>query len=353
MIRILVAEDSPVQRELLIFLLEEDGAFSVVGTAKDGVEAVEMTAQLNPDIVLMDYHMPRMNGAEATRAIMSATPVPIVVTSATIVSEDVAMTFDTLRNGALSMVVKPVDLDDPGHDRQAQHLLQTLKLMAEVKVVRRWPSERPSAVQEPRSVARKRTGIACVAIGGSTGAPGVISQILSGLPTGLTAPVIIVQHMAAGFAPGFAAWLDQKAPLPVRLAEGGMLAQPGMAYIAPDAAQLSIEPNGRFRQYAGMAGDMFCPSSDHLFHSVATVYGASAMGVLLTGMGRDGVSGLRAIRTAGGVTAVQEEQSCVVFGMPGAAMQDDATDHILPPAEIAAMIAALAGGGKGVQHGQV
>ena len=352
MIRILVAEDSPVQRELLIFLLEEDGGFTVVGTARDGVEAVEMTAALKPDIVLMDYHMPRMNGAEATRAIMGATPVPIVIASATVVPEDVATTFETLRNGALSMAVKPVDLDDPGHERQAANLLQTLKLMAEVRVVRRWSSERPAVLAERRNAA-KRGGAALVAIGGSTGAPGVISQILGGLPVGLDAPVVIVQHMAAGFAPGFAAWLDQKAPIPVRLAEGGMLALPGTAYIAPDAAQLSIEPSGRFRLRAGSSTDAFCPSIDHLFHSVARVHGARAMGVLLTGMGRDGVSGLRAIRMAGGLTAVQEEQSCVVFGMPGAAVQEDAADHILVPAELAAMIAASAGRSDGVRHGQV
>lgn len=351
MIRILIAEDSPVQRELLLFLLEEDGGFVVVGTARDGVEAVEMAASLRPDIVLMDYHMPRMNGAEATREIMAATPVPIVIASATVVPEDVAITFETLRNGALSMVVKPVDMEDPGHERQVGVLLQTLKLMAEVKVVRRWSNGRPPPVAA-RPAATRRDGLAFIAIGGSTGAPGVISQILMGLPAGMRAPIAIVQHMATGFAPGFAAWLDQKAPCPVRLAEGGMLAQAGTVYIAPDAAQLSIEPNGRFRLRSGSSDDAFCPSINHLFHSVAATYGPRSMGVLLTGMGRDGVAGLHAIRAAGGVTAVQDEQSCVVFGMPGVAVQEDATDHVLPPAGLAAMIVALAGTGEGAHHGQ-
>jgi two-component system chemotaxis response regulator CheB len=341
MIRVLVAEDSAVTREYLVYLLRQDPALDVVGTALDGMDAVEQAERLRPDVILMDVHMPRLNGFEATRLIMERAPTPIVIVSATFSRDEEALTFEALRAGALTMVDKPVGPGQPGQAESAQRLVETMRLMAEVKVVRRWPRRpRPPAPHAP--VARPDRAVRIVAIGASTGGPAAVSEILEGLPGDLPFPVLVVQHIAHGFTEGLVEWFARGTRLAVKLARADEPAAPGTVFVAPERFQMGITKLGRIRLALEPAEDNFCPSAGHLFDSVAEAYGPTAVGILLTGMGRDGATGLRRLREMGAVTITQDEESSVVFGMPAEAIRIGAARHVLPPDRIAEMVRSLA-----------
>lgn len=334
LIRVLLAEDSAVTREYLLAALGADPAIEVVGAARDGVEAVEMAERLRPDVILMDVHMPRLGGLEATREIMSRFPVPIVLITASSNRDETASSFDILKAGALTVLDKPGGLDDPA----TLELVRTVKLMAEVRVVRRWPA-RPVPQAAPRAGQRRQ--IRLVAIGASTGGPAALMEVLGQLRGALTVPVVMVQHIAPGFTAGLAEWLAGQTRLAVRLARDGEALRPGVVYVAPDGRDMAIGADARVRLVPG-AKDGFHPTVDHLFASVAEAYGASALGILLTGMGRDGGRGLRRMRAAGAVTVAQDEATSVVFGMPAEAVRLGAAEHVLPPVEIGRMIRSLA-----------
>jgi two-component system chemotaxis response regulator CheB len=344
-IRVLVAEDSAVTREYLVYLLSQDPALEVIGVARDGLEAVQQAERLRPDVIVMDVHMPRMDGYEATRRIMEGVPTPIVIVSASSSRQEVAATLDALKAGALTVLDKPAGPDHPAHEESARRLVETVKLMAEVKVVRRWPKrdspERPAPAAA--SVGRK---IQLVAIAASTGGPPVVAEILRRLPGDLAAPVLLVQHIAPGFTEGLVEWLARETPLAVKLAAAGESAASGTVYIAPDGFQMGITTRGQIRLVKEPTGNGFCPSASHLFESVAEAYGPTAIGVLLTGMGRDGADGLLRLRRAGGVTIAQDEQSSAVFGMPAEAIRLGAAASVLAPEDIARAIHSLVSGGR-------
>jgi two-component system, chemotaxis family, protein-glutamate methylesterase/glutaminase len=335
-IRILLVEDSPVQRELLAFILEEAGDFELIATAGNGQEAVEQTERLKPDIVLMDCHMPKMDGIEATRRIMAKCPTPIVIVSASLLPDDVQLTFDAIKSGALAVMSKPAGFSTPEHEQQAKEMVTTLRLMSDVKVVGRRTSLRTPGT--PPLLPRLKQKPRAIAIAGSTGAPGIVSDILAAVGPSLPCPILIVQHMARGFVGGFATWLSQKTKIPVLLGQHGMMAEGGRVYVAPDDVHMGIAVDGRLFLSNEPAEDGFRPSASYLLRSVATAFGPSSVGILLTGMGRDGAAGLAEIRRAGGVTAVQDEASCVVFGMPREAIRLEAAMHVLSPPELAKLI---------------
>ena len=342
MTRVLVAEDSAVTREYLVYLLGGDPALEVVGTARDGLEAVELAERLKPDVIVMDVHMPRMNGFDATRQIMERVPTPIVIVSASISREEVALTFEALEAGALTVLDKPGGPDHPKHAESARRLVETVKLMAEVKVVRRW-RRRDRPAPPPLVPAKPDRKKRLIAIGASTGGPQVVAEILATLPGDLGAPILVVQHIALGFTAGLAEWLGQKTRLAVKLAELGELVRPGAVYLAPEGSQMGITKDGRIRLTQELVEDGFCPSASYLFRSVAEADGKSAIGILLTGMGRDGAAGLRRLREAGGVTIAQDEQSSVIFGMPGEAIRLEAVEYVLSPEQISGAIRSLVG----------
>lgn len=340
MVRVLLADDSATVREYLAYLLGEDPALAVVGTARDGLEAVEQAERLKPDVIVMDVHMPRMNGYEATRRIMERVPTPIVMVSASSSQEEVAMTFEALKAGALTVVDKPAGPDHPRHAESVRRLVETVKLMSEVKVVRRWPRrERPAAPSAP-SVKPDRK-VRLIAIGASTGGPQVVAEILRELPRQLGAPILVVQHIAPGFTVGLAEWLGQGTRLAVKLAEPGESVRPGTVYFAPEGSQMGVTKEGRIRLTKEQAEDGFCPSATYLFQSVAEAYGRSAIGILLTGMGRDGAEGLKKLREAGGVTIAQDKESSVIFGMPAEAVRLGAAEYVLSPTQVSEMIRSL------------
>lgn len=342
-IKVLVVEDSPVVRELLLFVLGSDPEIEVVGTVSDGAGAVAAVRRNRPDVVTMDLHMPGMSGYDATRAIMETCPVPIIVVSSNVDRHDVATAFQAIEAGAVMALSQPAGPGHPEYQARAQELITAIKLMSEIKVVRRLSRYRPG--QQTMVAARspvKQRELRAVAMGASTGGPLVLQRILSALPADFPAPLFIVQHMADGFVSGLAEWLDQSCRLTVKLATHGEIAQPGCAYIAPDGRHLKVDSNGQMLLTRGQKDDSFCPSVTCLFHSVAQAWGAAAAGVLLTGMGSDGAAGLKLMRDQGALTIAQDERSCVVFGMPAEAIRLGAVERILEVDEIPAALLAAA-----------
>ncbi len=343
MIRVLVAEDSAVTREYLVHLLTRDPTVSVIGSARNGAEAVEQAERLTPDVIVMDIHMPKMNGYDATREIMIRAPTPIIVVSASFHPGDVAQSFAALEAGALTVVEKPEGPDSARHAETATRLVDTVKLMAEVKVVRRWRrrgvASAPAPVSAPRAGASHKVRL--IAMGASTGGPPVVAEILRDLPAGFPVPILLAQHIARGFVSGLAEWLGRETRLHVKLGEPGELVGAGTVHIAPDGVHMGISADGRLQLIKEPTEDGFCPSVSYLFRSVAEAYGPAAVGVLLTGMGRDGAGGLQQLRRAGAVTIVQDEDSSVVFGMPAEAIRLGAVLYTLAPPDIARAIRAL------------
>ena len=338
MIRVLVAEDSAVAREYLVHLIGRDSALEVAGQARDGQEAVELVQKLRPHVVLMDIQMPRMDGHEATRRIMERTPTPIVMVSAH--DGDLEeRAFDALSAGALVVLNKPAP-GRPDSAATALELTTTVRLMAEVKVVRRWAGGR-TARPKPASGVHDMRNVGIVAIGASAGGPPVLAEILAGVGADVSCPILVVQHISAGFSAGLAEWLDRATPLKVKLAEPGEVAGAGCVYVAPDHLHMGIREGGTIELSRDAESDGFRPSVTHLMRSVARSYGRDALGVVLTGMGRDGASGLLELRRAGGLTIAQDEESSAVFGMPMEAVRLGAAEKVLPPGRIARTIRSL------------
>jgi two-component system chemotaxis response regulator CheB len=344
MIRVLVVEDSPVVREFLTYILGSDPDIEVAGTAHNGEEAIEAVERIKPDVVTMDIHMPKMDGFDATRRIMESNPRPIVVVSGSSTREEVAITFHALEAGALAVVPRPKGIGHPDHEVTAKELIQTVKLMSEVKVVRQWPRSKagravPSA---PQVRTRKAPAeVRVVAIGASTGGPVVLQTILSMLHKDFPVPVLIVQHIAPGFTEGFVEWLAQSSGFPVHIAVQGETMLPGHAYVAPDGFQMGVRSEGRIALSTDEPENGLRPSASYLFRSVAQVYGPHAVGVLLTGMGKDGAGELKLLKERDALTIVQDQESCIVYGMPGEAMKLGAATYVLPPEKIAEALRGL------------
>jgi two-component system chemotaxis response regulator CheB len=343
MINVLIVEDSAVVREFLTYILDSDPDIHVVGTAHNGEEALEAVKRKKPDVITMDINMPKMNGFEATRRIMETHPMPIVIVSGSWDTKEVATTFRAVEAGALAVVPRPMGLGHPDYEATAKELVQTVKLMSEVKVVRRWARHRregvipavPPPVEVEVELKRAPTEIKLVAVGASTGGPIVIQTILSGLPKDFPVPVLIVQHIASGFVEGFVEWLAQSSGFPVHLAADGEHLLPGHAYVAPDGFHMGVVNGERIALSKDGPENGLRPSASYLFRSVAMVYGQHAVGVLLTGMGKDGAEELRLMKEQGAVTLAQDQESSVVHGMPGEAIRLDAATYVLPPEKMA------------------
>jgi two-component system chemotaxis response regulator CheB len=334
-IRVLLVDDSPVACALLLHLIDGDPLLEAVGVAADGEEGVFAAARLRPDVVVMDIHMPRRDGFSAARQIMETCPTRIVMVTASTRAKDVASTFQALEAGALAVLAKPTGPGDPAFESVAAELLQTVRLMAAVPVVRRWPRSRRPAV--PVAVASTaRVGV--VAFGASTGGPIVLQEILSRLPQDLPVPLLIVQHISLGFAEGFAEWLAKSTGHAVRVAVHGEPALPGVAYVAPNGAQMRLLANRHIDLADAPAEHGLKPSVSYLFRSLAATFGSATIGVLLTGMGRDGARELKMLRDTGAVTIAQDSATSIVFGMPGEAVKLGAAMYVLPPDAIAATL---------------
>lgn len=343
MIKVLIVDDSRVAQEFLAHVLTSDPAVHVVGIANNGAEALAAVKKKRPDVITMDIHMPQVDGFEATRAIMETTPTPIVIVSASTGAQDVASTFRALEAGALAVVLRPPGIGHPEHEAAARELIRTVKLMSEIKVVRRIPRvAKARTPAPPLAQAAKAAGeIQIVAIGASTGGPPVLQKILSGLPPDLPVPLLIVQHIAPGFVAGFVEWLAGAGGFPLRIAAHGENPLPGHGYVAPDGFHMGVGSGPRIVLSDHAPENGLRPSVGYLFRSAAQVLGPRAAGVLLTGMGRDGAMELKELKDKGALTIAQDEASSVVHGMPGEAIKLGAAVYVLAPEAIAAMLASL------------
>ena len=344
MIKVLIVDDSASVRMFLKHVFIGDPLLDVVGTANDGEEAIAAVERFAPDVITMDIAMPRMNGLDATRRIMETRPTPIIILSGVLDTEEVVSSFRAMEAGAVAALPKPRGAGHPDHEREISSLIQSVKLMAEIKVVRRWarPGKAafPSAVDKGGAPAAVRPQV--VAIGASTGGPVVIQTILDGLGKAFPLPVLIVQHMAPGFIQGFAQWLNFSSTLPVHVASNGEQLLPGHAYLAPDGFHMLAEGGNRLALSVDPPENGLRPAVSPLFRSVAAVYGRSAVGVLLTGMGKDGVAELLLLKEQGAVTIAQDKASSVIYGMPGEAVKLGAATYTMPPEKIAALLAGIA-----------
>lgn len=339
-IRVLVADDSMVTRMFLVHLLESDPQIRTVDAVADGQAAVEFVQRERPDVVLMDIHMPRLDGFEATRRIMATQAIPIVICTATADARDLAITFRAMEAGAIACIEKPLGREHPAAAAAAAHLLETVKLMSEVRVVRRTTRAQP-VPPPPRQRTDRPESRRLVGIGASTGGPPVLQTILAELPKDFPAPILVVQHIARGFLAGMAEWLDHTTGFRVQIASHGTVPLRGHVYLAPDDFHMGVTAGGaillaREEPWAGQR-----PAVSYLFRSLAGVYGAAAVGVLLTGMGRDGAGELKEMRDLGAITIAQDRETSVVHGMPGAAIALDGATHVLPACRIAGMLTAL------------
>jgi two-component system, chemotaxis family, protein-glutamate methylesterase/glutaminase len=345
-IDVLVAEDSTVVRMFLVHLLESDPRIRVVGAVADGQAALDFVGKAKPDVVLMDIHMPRMDGFEATRRIMEVCPLPIVICTATASAQDVVITFQAMEAGAIACVQKPLGREQRDFAAMAGQMLETVKLMSEVKVVRRTARIRPVQLGSAKP-ARPRTPkqIRVVGIGASTGGPPVLQTILAGLPKAFPVPVLVVQHIAQGFLPGMAEWLTQTTGLQVQIGSHGTVPLAGHVYLAPDNFHMGVGAAGEIVLTREAPENHLRPAVGFLFRTLAQAYGPAAVGVLLTGMGSDGAAELKQLRGTGAITIAQDRESSVVHGMPGAAIAMDAATHVLPVNQMAACLIALANQG--------
>ena len=344
MIRVLIVEDSPVEQKLLAHILSADPQITVAGYAINGEIALSAMERLKPDVITMDIHMPHLNGFETTRRIMESTPTPIIIVSGSFTTSDADKSFEAMEAGALAIIRKPSGLGHPDHMRDASELIRTVKIMSEIKVVRRWPrlrSEVPAPFLHADTTGVTPEKIRIVAIGASTGGPAVLQKLFAALPKDLSVPVVVVQHMAVGFMENFVKWLSDTTGFPAHIATHGERLAPGHAYFAPDGFHMLIERDYRIVLSDESPENGLRPSVARLFSSVAKTFGCNSVGVLLTGMGRDGADDLKRLRNKGAVTIVQDRESSIVFGMPGEAIEINAADFILAPHEIAQLLARL------------
>ena len=355
MIRVLVAEDSATARALLVSMLSAESGITVVGEARTGTEAVEMAERLAPDLVTMDVHMPELDGIGATKQIMTRSPRPILIVSSA-AGTDVELSLEATRSGALMVIAKPQGPHSAGHESERRQLVSMVRALAHVKVVRRHGSMPTSAAPAPAPAASfpppaqsplPAPGLVpdVLAIAASTGGPAALRSILAALPERFPIPVLVVQHIAKGFTSGLAHWLGGACSLRIKLAELGEPARPGVVYLTPDDRHLGIRRDGartlRIHLDAGAPVGTFRPSASYLFQSCAEVAGRNVLALILTGMGDDGVDGLRHVHRAGGRVLAQNEASSVIFGMPREAQRAGVVDQVIALDDIAKRLGEL------------
>jgi two-component system chemotaxis response regulator CheB len=353
---VVVVDDSPVQRRFVRAAVDADPDLTVVGEARNGKEAVALVARLRPNAVLMDLDLPLMSGIEAIERIMAASPTPILVYSAHVGGEESANALEALAAGAVDVLAKPGPEDTGSLDEYAHQLRRRLKVAARIRVIThprgKLRSQGIPLVSKLSLTSRSSTnddiearqGVKLIAIGASTGGPQALHTVLRELPVDLGQAVLVVQHMAEGFIPGLAAWLDQLVPMPVLVGGSGKRLLPGTITIAPSGGNLLVQDDRlRVLCMAPDPGQFHVPGIDQCFNSVADALGPDAVGVLLTGMGRDGAAGLKAMRDRGAATLGQDEATSTVYGMPQAAFALDAVEQQLPINDMAPFVLGLVG----------
>ncbi|MDT7540074.1 MAG: two-component system, chemotaxis family, protein-glutamate methylesterase/glutaminase [Actinomycetota bacterium] len=347
---VVVVDDSAVQRRFLRGAIDAAPEFDVVGEARNGKEAVALVERLRPHAVVMDLDLPVMGGVEAIERIMASCATPILVYSAFVAGEDSENALEALSAGAVDVLAKPGPQDTGTLDEYAETLRTRLRMVSRIRVITHprgrlrsgaqltgeaktlvaGTGRRPLASTPVFDEFPARDGVKLLVIGASTGGPHALLSVLSALPAELPQAVLVVQHMAEGFIGGLASWLDQLVPLPVSVGESGRRLEPGTVTIAPSGGNLLVQDNRlRVLVTPPEPGQFHVPGIDATMNSIADALGPDAVGVLLTGMGRDGAAGLLAMRKRGAYTIGQDESTSAVYGMPAAAAALDAIDRQL------------------------
>jgi two-component system, chemotaxis family, protein-glutamate methylesterase/glutaminase len=336
-IKVLVVEKSSAFLTLLVNILNSDPRIQVIGTAQSSDGAMELLARESPNVILMDIALSESNAFEATRRIMETRPVPIVICGDSDNPRETIGTFRLMEAGAVAWVDKPIGKTGNEFNVAMAEMVQTIKLMSEVIVVRRWAPRRHRKTSAGSVIAppsrQPASGVQIIGIGASTGGPLVLQSILAGLPKDFPVPVLIVQHISRGFLAGMVEWLDQTTGLKVHVAAHGMVPLPGHVYLAPDDLHMTMG-DSRIALSAAETEYGSRPSVAHLFRSL-TAFAAGAVGVLLTGMGRDGALELGQMKACGAFTIAQDRETSVVHGMAGEAIALGATCCVLPADKIA------------------
>lgn len=329
-IRVLLVEDSQVTLVILRRILNSSPQIEVVGEARTGIEALELIPTVQPDVICTDLHMPKMDGLEFTTEVMTLYPRPILVISAWLQEEDSPHVFQLLEAGALDILPKPsagLTMEDKLLN---QELINKIQILSGVKVFKK-KRKSPSQVKRFETFpSHSYLKPEIIVIGASTGGPQAINELFAQLPSNFPVPVICVQHICSGFLQGFIDWLSSSCRLPIQMAKPGDKPKPGRIYFPPEQQHLELDDRGRFICFDSPPLDGHRPSITVTFKSAAKFYGRATVGILLTGMGKDGAEGLQYIAQAGGLTIAQDEASSIIFGMPKEAIELGAAKLILP-----------------------
>lgn len=356
LIKVLLVDDSVIALAILQRMLSSSPDIEVVGTARNGKEALELIPRLSPAVLCTDLHMPVMNGLELTRAVMATHPLPILVVSVS-ASEGSLNAFDLLEAGAVDVLSKPRSGLSPASPELASELIRKIRILEGVHVFRRIQREIPKRdapvadlksklqIPTPEPIPEPNKNVRIVVIGASTGGPQALETILGRMPQDFPLPVLCIQHISDGFLQGLVDWLSSKCRLTIKIAQPGELPSPGTIYFPQEGTHLKIDGSGRIAASSEPPFDGHRPSITVTMRSAAHYYGSSVSGVLLTGMGKDGAEGMQDIAKAGGVTIAQNEESSVVFGMPKQAIELGAARFVLAVDEIAEVLKKLAADG--------
>ncbi len=344
-IRVLIVDDSLLISNMFKAMLGDLPDIEVVGAANNGQDAIRMALRLHPTVITMDIRMPQMDGLEAIRQIMGIEPIPIIVVSSNVYASDYNVAFNAIEAGALTVIEKPKGLDQKSYETVRDQLIAAIRSLAGITLL---PRTHKMAVR-PANIGPKTAmlhsyvlqSIQVIAIAASTGGPPILAQILSALPDDFPIPILIVQHNMPTFMTAFAEWLRTRVKIPVSVASEGLHMQRRHIYVAPGDAHLTVTIDRVLHVDQTPHPSGFCPSANRLFQSVAASFGSSAIGIVLTGMGDDGVDGLAALAAARAHIMVQDESSSVVFSMPKAAIDRHLADEILSPEEMIARLTKL------------
>ncbi|MBE9141383.1 chemotaxis-specific protein-glutamate methyltransferase CheB [Nodosilinea sp. LEGE 07088] len=339
-IRVLLVEDSQIATVILKRILESFPQIELVGTASTGVEALALMPGAQPDVICTDLHMPQMDGLEFTKEVMFRYPCPILVISASVQEEDTHQVFDLLEAGAVDIFPKPLSGLVVNDSEFNQALINKIQILSGVRVFKKRQLGRTSSSNlDSRNLAEFKASTysrpKIVVVGASTGGPQALQELFAMLPPDFPVPVICVQHICFGFLQGFIEWLTNSCQLPIQIAQAGEIPKAGHIYFPPEQQHLELDHRGRFVCTDSPPVDGHRPSVTATFQSVVQVYGRKTLGVLLTGMGRDGAAGMKTIMEAGGVTIAQDEATSIVFGMPKEAIKLGAASQVLPIQAIA------------------
>lgn len=339
-IRVLVVDDSPVTQRLYRGLIQTDARLELVGTASNGKQAIAEVLRLKPDVVSMDIEMPELNGLEATRQIMQHYPLPILIVSSLYNTQEAELAMQVLAAGAVGIINKPNGPGHPNFEKDARKYLQMLKVLSEVKVVKRTrttSTDTSKASESGTQVLRsaEKGSFELLVIGASAGGPDALKQLLGTLSSNIPVPVLLVQHIDQYFAEGYCKWLSTFTTLPVQMITEETNLLPGHIYLPAPDKHLKVSTKGKALADHSEFHNGNRPSVGLLFNSALMVYGHRVLAVILSGMGSDGSSELLNLRKAGAYTIAQNEESCLVYGMPGEAVKLGAAIKVLSPKEIA------------------